>query len=140
MVASFLESWRVLVIDDEPDTIDILTIVLASVGVTVLTAANGEEGLTTFRSEDLNLVLTDLAMPEMDGWELLNQIRREENGNKTSIIALTAHAMAGDKERVMAAGFDGYLSKPLKMFTLLADLEECLKQVKKTEEKSANPV
>ncbi len=134
MMAPLLESWRILVIDDEPDSIDILKMVLSSVGAIVLTAANGEEGLTIFRREDVKLVLTDLSMPEMDGWQLLDLIREGENGKRTPIIALTAHAMTGDRERVMMVGFDGYLSKPLKIFTLLADLEECLNQAKKSKE------
>jgi CheY-like chemotaxis protein len=138
MAASFLESLRILVIDDEPDSIDILKMVLSTVGATMFTASNGKEGLAVFRREDPNLVLTDLSMPDIDGWQLLEQIRKEENGKKTSVIALTAHAMAGDRERVMTAGFDGYLSKPVKMFTLLDDLEECLKREKKPECQSAD--
>ena len=126
MAASSLESLRILVIDDEPDSVDILKMVLSTVGATMFTASNGQEGLAIFRREDLDLILTDLSMPDVDGWQLLEQIRKEQNGKKIPVIALTAHAMAGDRERVMTAGFDGYLSKPVKMFTLLADLEECL--------------
>jgi CheY-like chemotaxis protein len=121
-----LDNWRVLVVDDEPDSIDVVTMVLSASGATVFTAANGQDGLEIFKQSQLTLILTDLSMPDMDGWELLKKIRQSENGHTTPVIALTAHAMSGDKERVMAGGFDGYLSKPLKMFTLLDDLKSCL--------------
>jgi len=119
-------TWRVLVVDDEPDSIDILQIVLLAVDATVYTATNGLEALDIFQQESPSIVLTDLSMLERDGWQLLKDIRRSENGVHTPVIALTAHAMAGDKQRVMEAGFDGYLSKPLRMMTLLQDLQACL--------------
>lgn len=126
MDKSKLGGWRVLVIDDEPDSIDVVTMVLSASGATVFTAANGQEALEIFKQRQPTLVLTDLSMPEMDGWQLLQEIRKVQNGHTTPVIALTAHAMIGDKERVLAGGFDGYLSKPLKMFTLLEDLQSCL--------------
>jgi len=126
MENSKLDNWRVLVIDDEPDSIDVVTMVLSASGATVFTAANGQEGLEIFKQHQPTLILTDLSMPEMDGWELIREIRQSKNGHTTPVIALTAHAMSGDKERVLAGGFDGYLSKPLKMFTLLDDLKSCL--------------
>jgi len=126
MENSKLDGWRVLVVDDEPDSIDVVTMVLSASGATVFTAANGQEGLVIFKQRQPTLILTDLSMPEMDGWELIKEIRQSKNGHTTPVIALTAHAMSGDKERVLAGGFDGYLSKPLKMFTLLDDLKSCL--------------
>ncbi len=126
MDKSQLASWQVLVVDDEPDSLDVVMMVLSASGATVFAAANGQEGLELFRRMQPSVVLTDLSMPEMDGWQLLQEIRATDHGRSTPVIALTAHAMTGDKERVLAAGFDGYLPKPLKMFTLLDDLERWL--------------
>lgn len=126
MDKSKLDGLRVLVVDDEPDSIDVVTMVLSASGATVFTATNGQEGLEVFKQRQPTLILTDLSMPQMDGWQLVKEIRQFENGRTTPVIALTAHAMSGDQERVLAGGFDGYLSKPLRMFTLLDDLKSCL--------------
>lgn len=122
-----LSAWKVLVVDDEPDSIEVVTLVLEASGALVTRASTGEEALACYRQERPTLVLTDLSMPEMDGWALLKAIRELDDGHKPPIIALTAHAMLGDKDRVMKEGFNGYLSKPLKMYTLLDDLKTILK-------------
>jgi CheY-like chemotaxis protein len=119
--------WCVLVVDDEPDSVEIVRIVLRASGANVLEAHTGEEALAAFQKESPTVVLTDLSMPDMDGWQLLEAVRRRENKhNHIPVIALTAHAMAGDRERVMGAGFDGYLSKPLSMLSLLEDISKIL--------------
>jgi two-component system, cell cycle response regulator DivK len=123
MNLSNLSTWRVLVVDDEEDSIEIVEMVLFAVGAIVYRASNGQEGLAVFSQAQPNLVLTDLSMPEVDGWEMLKAIRKLENGTlRTPVIALTAHAMMGDRDRILAAGFDGYLGKPLHMVTLIEDL------------------
>ena len=125
MTKQDISDWRVLIVDDEFDSIEVLMMVLTASGAQVVYASNGVEGLALFKAERPTLILTDLSMPEMDGWQMLNEIRRiDNNHHKTPVIALTAHAMAGDQELVMKQGFDGYLSKPLKLFTLLDDLKQ----------------
>jgi CheY-like chemotaxis protein len=119
-------TMRVLVIDDEPDTIEVVSMVLMAAGAQVYDAADGQEGYEVFLREKPDLVLSDLSMPGVDGWQLLQHIRATEGGDHIPVIALTAHAMAGDKERVLAAGFNGYLSKPLKMVNFLSDLQQWL--------------
>lgn len=133
MDRSQIADWQVLVVDDEPDSIEVVRIVLTAAGATVYEAANGNEGLKVFERERLDLVLTDLSMPEVDGWQMLESIRASEDGQQVPIIALTAHAMVGDKERVLEAGFDAYLSKPLKLFSFLDDLAVCLNGLHKSE-------
>lgn len=123
-----LSTWRVLVVDDEPDSTEIVRLVLLAANATVFTANDGIEAFDVFKRESPSIVLTDLSMPERDGWQLLKDIRSSENGSHTPVVALTAHAMAGDKNRVLEAGFDGYLSKPLRMVTLLNDLQACLEK------------
>ncbi len=128
-----LTNWRVLVVDDEEDSIEVVAMVLHASGATVFGATDGKVGLSLFEQEHPTLILTDLSMPEMDGWELLKAIRASEDGQRVPVIALTAHAMVGDKERVMEAGFDGYLGKPLKMFTFLEELTKCLNHIGSSE-------
>ncbi len=130
MDRSDIPRWRVLIVDDEADSNEIVRMVLTSLGATVYEASNGQQGLELFRRERPTLVLTDISMPEMDGWEFLEHIRVSNNGQeRTPVIALTAHAMVGDREKVLATGFDGYMSKPLHMLTLADDLIQCLNEL-----------
>ncbi len=120
------ENKRILVVDDERDSIDIVKIVLSSVGAVVYQAEDGRAALDICLQERPEVVLADISMPVMDGWELLDAIRGADGGEKVTVIALTAHAMSGDRERIIDAGFDGYMSKPLTMFTFLDDLSQLL--------------
>ncbi|MFN4018249.1 MAG: PAS-domain containing protein [Reyranella sp.] len=108
---------RVLAIDDYPINLEVLTGQLEILGVPVDTAADGIEGLTKWRERRYALILTDIHMPDMDGFELTRQIRAEEATNHgsrhTPIVALTANALKGEAEKCLAAGMDGYLTKPL---------------------------
>ncbi len=124
-----LSEWRVLIVDDEPDSVEIIEIVLGAAGATVYQAADGKEAMNVFYRVHPTLVLTDISMPMMDGWEMLKRIKASENGANVPVVALTAHAMRGDRERVIEAGFAGYMSKPLAVFTFLDDLVECLESV-----------
>ncbi|MBN1121072.1 MAG: response regulator [Anaerolineae bacterium] len=126
MVQEKFENKRILVVDDERDSIDIVKIVLSSVGAVVYQAEDGRAALDICLQERPEVVLADISMPVMDGWELLNAIRGADGGEKVTVIALTAHAMSGDKKRIIDAGFDGYMSKPLTMFTFLEDLSQLL--------------
>ncbi len=108
---------RVLAIDDYPINLEVLTGQLEILGVPVDTAADGIEGLTKWRERRYALILTDIHMPDMDGFELTRQIRAEEatgpGSRHTPIVALTANALKGEAEKCLAAGMDGYLTKPL---------------------------
>ena len=97
-------------------------------GHEVVVAQNGVEAVELWQSEPFDLVLMDVQMPEMDGLEAANRIRQLEieSGERTIIIALTAHAMKGDDEKCLSAGMDGYLSKPIKPNELFSTIEEFL--------------
>ena len=107
----------ILAVDDYDVNLEVLTGQLEILSVPVDTASNGIEGLTKWRAQPYALVLTDIHMPDMDGFELTRQIRAEEAlagaGRRTPIVALTANALKGEAERCLAAGMDGYLTKPL---------------------------
>jgi two-component system, cell cycle response regulator DivK len=116
---------KVLVVDDEEDSVEIVEMVLSSQGAKIFKAYNGMEGLAAFREEEPDMVLTDISMPQMDGWELLKAIRQHQS-HPIPVIAMTAHAMENDKKLVLNAGFNGYISKPLQMFSLVTDIDEWL--------------
>ncbi len=115
-------SWKVLVVDDEPDSLDVVMRVLRYHGATVYTASNGAEALDIMKEVQPTLILSDLSMPVMDGWEMLYHIQTDTKLAGIPVIALTAHAMTGDRERAVAAGFHYYLTKPLSPLSFLQDL------------------
>ncbi len=117
-----LSTWSVLAVDDEPDSLEVLIEALSMHDASVHGAASGPEALHLLKTLQPTLVITDLSMPEMDGYQLLHKIKRLDGSKGTPVIALTAHAMAGDRERILAAGFDGYVSKPLRIATLVSDI------------------
>lgn len=121
---------RVLAVDDYPINLEVLMGQLEVLGVPVDTAADGLEALTKWREQSYALVLTDIHMPDMDGFELTRQIRAEEaltrSARRTPIVALTANALKGEAERCLAAGMDGYLTKPLTLDRLRDTMEKWL--------------
>mgnify|MGYP005846491395 CR=1 FL=1 len=123
-----LRSMRVLVAEDSPFGQKVAAGVLERHGHSVVVARTGREAVAACESQDFDVILMDVEMPEMDGVEATAQIRSREQraGKHTPIIALTAHAMKGDRERCLAAGMDGYLSKPIHGQELLATLQAVL--------------
>jgi len=120
---------RVLVVDDHPVNLKVALRQLASLGIAADTAANGREGLERWRAGDYALVLADVHMPDMDGFEMTALIRADEARRdlpRTPIVASTANAMKGEDERCRAAGMDGYLTKPVETERLRAVIEHWL--------------
>jgi CheY-like chemotaxis protein len=122
-------TWSILVVEDEPDNAEVAQAALRLYGAQSHLATNGLEGLKLVDAGlQPDLILLDLSMPQMDGWEMHRRLREDPRTRSTVIVALSAHAMTGDKERVIAAGFDGYLSKPISIITLLQDLRATLEE------------
>jgi CheY-like chemotaxis protein len=117
-----LGDWIVLVADDEPDSLEVASRILRYYGATVYSASNGQEALNTLRTIKPNLIISDLSMPELDGWGLLEKLKKDRRTMDIPVIALTAHAMVGDRERAIGGGFHNYLTKPLTPATFLHDL------------------
>lgn len=118
-------TWDVLLVDDEADNLTVLELLLEFNGVRVTAARSGQEAIELFRQRAFTLVLMDIQMPLVSGWDVIKEIRASENPAIRSmlVIAVTAHAMHGDRERVMTAGFDGYISKPVNVSILMANLK-----------------
>jgi CheY-like chemotaxis protein/signal transduction histidine kinase len=116
-----LEGRKILLVDDDVRNIFALTSVLENYGASPLVARNGREALEKLaQHKDIELVLMDIMMPEMDGYEAMTRIRQQEEFKQLAIIALTAKAMKDDKEKCLAAGASDYLSKPIDMDKLLS--------------------
>ncbi|NEE10599.1 HAMP domain-containing protein, partial [Streptomyces sp. SID7499] len=122
-----LAGRRVLIVDDDIRNVFALTHVLGRVGMNVLYAENGREGIETLeRSPDVELVLMDIMMPEMDGYETISAIRRTPRWTGLPIVALTAKAMPGDREKSIARGANDYVPKPVDIDGLLTVVCELL--------------
>ena len=119
-------SQTILLVDDDIHTQKIFETVLRHSGFRVRMAANGEEALREARAELPALILMDLSIPVIDGWECTRQLKADPRTAGIQIVALTAHAMSGDEDRALEAGCDGYLSKPISPRKLVAEVKQRL--------------
>jgi two-component system cell cycle response regulator DivK len=115
-------SKRILVIEDNRDNMTLIVDLLSSLDYEIFQAFDGETGIEMAEKNTPDLILMDLSLPRMDGWTAAKAIKDKPEYNAIPIIALTAHAMSGDKERALAAGCDDYLTKPIEMMQLLKKL------------------
>jgi CheY-like chemotaxis protein len=118
------KNWRVLVVDDEPHNINVVRFVLEFHKAHVESCNSGRKCLELLeRSGNPDLVLLDIQMPEMDGFQVLNAIRSNPKTRDLLVIAVTALAMPYDYDRGMAAGFDGYITKPVNVETFMTQIK-----------------
>ncbi|HVF25362.1 MAG TPA: response regulator [Anaerolineales bacterium] len=118
----------ILCIEDEPEMIDLMRLILGRRGFTVKGAAGGIEGLRMIRAERPDLILLDLMMPDMDGWEVYQQMKADENTKNIPVIVVTAKAQSIDKVLGLhIAKVDDYLAKPFSPQDLLSSVERVLK-------------
>jgi CheY-like chemotaxis protein len=120
------ETWFILLVDDNPDNLEMAADVFRFFGSCVICANNGQETFDLLTHHQPNLIILDLLMPDPDGWELHQQLRAREALIDVPIIALSAQAMVGDRERVLAAGFNGYISKPIYVNSIIQDIRNCI--------------
>lgn len=117
---------KILVIEDNHHTIKLVESILGRAGYTVLTAANAETGLSLVGQENPDLILMDIQLPGMDGLAATRQLKENPITRVIPVIAFTAYAMKGDREKMLAAGCDDYLAKPFGYKELLAKVIEHL--------------
>jgi CheY-like chemotaxis protein len=117
---------RILLVEDNEMNRDMLSRRLARKGYDVEMAVDGRQGVDMARSGSYDLILMDMSLPEIDGWEATRQLRASTETATIPIIALTAHAMAGDREKAMEAGCDDYDVKPVELPRLLSKIETLL--------------
>jgi len=118
-----MSEGRILVVEDNPDNMILICDILASLNYSVLQAIDGEQGVDMALSERPDLILMDLSLPRLDGWTATQQIKANPEISHIPIIALTAHALIGDRERALAVGCDDYLSKPINFRALASKLD-----------------
>lgn len=117
---------RILIVDDKATSRELLRTVLERQGYVVVEAADGEEALRKTRADAPDLILLDLQMPVRNGYEVLAELRQDLRYDALPIIALTASAMQGDREKALAAGFTGYLTKPVSLSQLRDEIQRLL--------------
>ncbi len=117
---------RVLIVDDNEANIHLVRFILEKHGFKAIEARNGVEGIELAISEKPDLVLLDVQLPDIDGLEVVKRIRACEADGSIPIIALTSYAMPGDREKMLAAGCNGYIAKPIDVKTFIPEIERYL--------------
>ena len=117
---------KILVVEDNDNNRDMLTRRLQRKGFAVVAAGDGEEAQSVARAESPDLILMDMSLPVMDGWEATRRLKADPATKAIPVIALTAHAMAGDRDKALEAGCDDYDTKPIDLPRLLEKIEQLL--------------
>ncbi|MBF2028802.1 MAG: response regulator [Oscillatoriales cyanobacterium C42_A2020_001] len=117
---------KILLVEDNEMNRDMLSRRLVRKGFQILIAVDGAQGIATAIAERPDLILMDMSLPEMDGWEATRQLKATPETQAIPIIALTAHAMAGDREKCLDAGCDDYDTKPIEFPRLLTKIQRLL--------------
>jgi two-component system, cell cycle response regulator DivK len=120
---------KILIVEDNELNLDMLVRRLERKGFEVVSAVDGEQGLYMATAEQPDLILMDMSLPGMDGWEATRHIKADPVTKAIPVIALTAHAMVGDREKALKAGCDDYDTKPVEFQRLLQKMEVFLVQV-----------
>jgi CheY-like chemotaxis protein len=116
----------VLLIEDNPPSLELMSYLLHAFGHTPLEARNGIEGLEAIRRERPDLVICDIDLPRLDGYSLAGRAKADPDIRGIPLVAVTALAMVGDRDRALRAGFDGYLAKPIEPETFVQEIESYL--------------
>ena len=121
-------SKTILVIEDNEDNMALITQLLESAGYTVAIAVTGIEGYEKTLELRPDIVLLDIQLPDIEGTEVLRKIRSNKKIEDIAIVAVTSYAMAGDRKKLLAAGCNGYIEKPIDPFRILSDLNSILEE------------
>jgi CheY-like chemotaxis protein len=114
---------RILVVEDNEENRRYMVYVLSHLGFDTAEAVDGADGLAQATANEFDIIFLDLQMPKLDGFEVLRRLRQQRPERCTPVVAVTAFAMAGDRENGLAAGFDEYLTKPLRPHELIAAVD-----------------
>ena len=119
---------KILYVEDNEDNVYVVEERLARLGYSIVVAADGASGIALARSERPDLILMDLSLPRMDGWETTRRLKNAPETKHIPVIALTSHAMVGEREKALAAGCDDFDTKPVQFARLLAKIRALLPQ------------
>jgi two-component system cell cycle response regulator DivK len=119
---------KILIVDDNRDSRELVVKILKNKGYQMIEAIDGEEALEKAITENPDLILMDISIPKIDGYEVTRRLKSQVGFKDTPIIALTAHAMKGDREKALEAGCEGYISKPIDIHELPNQIKSYLKE------------
>lgn len=117
---------RILIIEDNPANLDLMVFLLEAFGHQTCVAMDGEDGLAAARREEIDLIICDIQIPKLDGIQVTQRLRQDRAWRVVPIVAVTAFAMVGDRDKILAKGFDGYVSKPITPETFVGQIESFL--------------
>ena len=117
---------KVLVIEDNSQNLYLITFILEKNGYTVVSARNGPEGIEVARQQNPELILLDIQLPVMNGYEVAQRLRQTKESKSIPIVAVTSYAMVGDREKALESGCTGYIEKPINPATFIHDIEAYL--------------
>lgn len=118
---------KILIVEDNQDSRELFVKILKNKGYDLIEAVDGEEAIEKALKEKPNLILLDISIPKLDGYEVTKRLKTLEEFQDIPIVALTAHAMKGDREKFISAGFEGYISKPINVREFPEQVKEYLK-------------
>ena len=121
-----MSKGRILIVEDNMDNYELVRLVLERAGYDVFLAVNGRDGVDAARAQKPDLILMDLGLPEMDGWNATKKLKASEETKSIPLYALTAHTLPQERKRAVLAGCDGYVAKPIHMKDFLDVVEEAL--------------
>jgi two-component system, cell cycle response regulator DivK len=128
-IPAVFDNWIVLLVDDEQDSLEVAQMLLQMAGAKVLTATNGVEALSILKTTKPKFILSDISMPEMNGWQMMDLISRDRFLRDIPVIALTAFAMPGDRDKAIEAGFANHITKPLEPSKFIGQLVNLLAEM-----------
>ncbi|WP_457573063.1 response regulator [Desulfolithobacter sp.] len=117
---------KILIIEDNEQNLYLITFLLESVDFVVLQARDGQQGLEVAAAEHPDLILLDIQLPLMDGYEVARRLKQQKETAAIPIVAVTSYAMAGDRETILAAGSEGYIEKPIDPDSFVAQVQQYL--------------
>jgi CheY-like chemotaxis protein len=121
-----MSTGRILIVEDNMDTYELVRFILEKNGYETFLAMNGRDGVNAATKQLPDLIIMDLSMPEMDGWTATRLIKDNAQTSAIPLIALTAHALPGDRQRAFDAGCDEYITKPMDLLELLESVNDWL--------------
>lgn len=118
---------KILLVEDNQDSRELVVKILKNKGYQIIEAIDGEEALSKTQAEKPNLILMDISIPKIDGFEVTKRLKSMDEFKNIPIVALTAHAMKGDREKFISSGFEGYISKPIDIHELPGQVRDFLR-------------
>lgn len=133
-----MSKGHILVVEDNLDNYELVRFILERNGYDTFLAVNGQDGVAAARLQQPDLILMDLSLPGLDGWDATFQIKSDPRTKDIPLLALTAHTLPSDRKRALEAGVDGYLTKPFELSDLVEAVNEAIQKKRRGESMSSN--